>query len=252
MQRRFFTLLAACLVFFTFTSCNNIKIKRLVAGINQTCPLPFGDMGTMTGAQYEKNTVIFCYDLEHLNFDAIKQNDSEFRNYMLSNYRNSYDEDFVKTYTTIAESGSDLVLRLKQGDNTTDVRLTNEELKANMPQGKSDPENELQLLMAGSRMQLPLHVAEGMVGTDMKIEDKCFAYVFECDESIYNMGELKTNVLQTHDALLEVINNGEKSTFTNLVDLLRKTGRGLEYRYIGTTSGDSAVMCITPEELQAK
>ena len=187
-------LYSLCLL-ICLTGCQNDyqkQLKLMVESLNKECPIPLGAMGHMTEASYNGTTVTFNYLLTGL-FDAesLEQNQEQFHQYMLDNYRSNSDESFRQLLNDIVEAKAnlDVVFAIDNGKEVT-LHFTNEELSDNMPSYIGDPETYLQSTLQSTRLQLPITYSEGMVCTRIELDSAYFTYYFDCDEEQFDINEM--------------------------------------------------------------
>lgn len=236
------------------TGCQNDyqkQLKLMVESLNKECPIPLGAMGHMTEATYNGTTVTFNYSLTGL-FDAesLEQNQEQFHQYMLDNYRSNSDESFRQLLNAIVEAKAslDVVFAIDGGKEVT-LHFTNEELANNMPSYIGDPETYLQSTLQSTRLQLPITYSEGMICTRIELDSAYFTYYFDCDEEQFDINEMQFSAEQNHDAVKEMLTSSSDPSFVKMMNMLKATNRGLRYFYTGTTSGKEAIVAIESEEL---
>ena len=236
------------------TGCQNDyqkQLKLMVESLNKECPIPLGAMGHMTEASYNGTTVTFNYSLTGL-FDAesLEQNQEQFHQYMLDNYRSNSDESFRQLLNAIVEAKAslDVVFAIDGGKEVT-LHFTNEELANNMPSYIGDPETYLQSTLQSTRLQLPITYSEGMICTRIELDSAYFTYYFDCDEEQFDINEMQFSAEQNHDAVKEMLTSSSDPSFVKMMNMLKATNRGLRYFYTGTTSGKEAIVAIESEEL---
>ncbi|MBP5341497.1 MAG: hypothetical protein J6Y52_03955 [Bacteroidales bacterium] len=236
------------------TGCQNDyqkQLKLMVESLNNECPIPLGAMGHMTEATYNGTTVTFHYLLTGL-FDAttFEQNQEQFHQYMLDNYRGNSDESFRQLLNAIVNAKADLnVVFSAERANDITLHFTCDELSDNMPSYIGDPETYLQSILQSSRLQLPLTYSEGMICTHIELDSAYFTYHFDCDEMLFDINEMQYSAEHNHDAVRDMLTASSDPSFVKMMNMLKATQRGLRYLYTGTTSGKEAIVTIESEEL---
>ena len=246
-------LLSLCFL-ICLTGCQNDYQKYLglmIESLNKECPIPLGAIGHMTEASYDGSTVTFNYSLTGLyDAESLEQNQEQFHQYMLDNYRSNSDESFRQLLNAIvdAEADLDVVFAIDGGKKIT-LHFTNEELADNRPSYIGDPETYLLSTLQSTRLQLPITYSEGMVCTRIELDSAYFTYYFDCDETLFNINEMQYSAEQNHDAVKEMLTASSDPSFVKMMNMLKQTNRGLRYFYTGTTSGKEAIVTIESEEL---
>ena len=236
------------------TSCQNDYQKYLslmIESLNKECPIPLGAIGHMEKASYDGSTVTFNYTLTGMyDAESLEQNQEQFHQYMLDNYRSNSDESFRQLLNAIVKAKADLdvVFAVDNGKDVT-LHFTNEELADNMPSYIGDPETYLQSTLQSTRLQLPITYSEGMVCTRIELDSTYFTYYFDCDEGLFNITEMQYSATENHDAVKEMLTTSSDPSFVKMMNMLKQTNRGLRYFYTGTTSGKEAIVTIESEEL---
>lgn len=247
----YFTLITLMLA--TFSSCDSAQrdLRKLVKSMNEECPMSLGDSGQLVSTTYKDNVVTLNYSLRGVeglkNFD---ENYDMYHSMMLESYRNTSDSSFVHILQSIvkAKASLDVVFRC---DNQKKFRLsfTTDELKKNMPCDDSDPESYLCNFVERGHMELPSKFAEGMMGTDMILDKTSLTYLFECDETIFNMDEMQQSAIENHDSMRDMMLSSTDPNTIKMIDMLKQTHRSIRYVYRGTTSGKEAIFSVSPEEM---
>ena len=251
--KTFLLVISLCLG-ICLTGCQNDyqkQLKLMVESLNNECPIPLGAMGHMTEATYNGTTVTFYYLLTGL-FDAttFEQNQEQFHQYMLDNYRGNSDESFRQLLNAIVNANADLdVVFSAEGAKDITLHFTCNELSDNMPSYIGDPETYLQSIIQSTRLQLPLTYSEGMVCTRIELDSAYFTYYFDCDETLFDINEMQYSAEQNHDAVKDMLTASSDPSFVKMMNMLKATQRGLRYLYTGITSGKEAIVTIESEEL---
>lgn len=256
MKKTLYSIVLFGLILLGLSGCNSerSKLRKMIAQINDECPIPLGSIGQMDKAQYRGNQVTFFYTIVGLdNLNNFKNNREAFHQFMLDNYRNNSDEQFRQLLEVIvgAQADLDVVFGIENGETFT-LQFTLQELKANMPTASGDPESYLQSAVASARMQLPITYGcgEGMVCTDIGLDSMYYTYYISCDENQLDLNEMQQSIEENHEALVEMLTSSTDPSFAKMMQTLKATGRGLRYFYTGSTSGKEAVVTIAPEELK--
>ena len=251
-----FLLLAACSNKNSQTeaapSKEETQLRDYVEVINQQCPLPMGTWCTAEKMEYDNGVVkmVFVVSDGLMNFNAIKDNDEEFRSNMLITFANNQNSYFKQMFDYIVDANAafEIELETRAGENYK-MHFTADELKENMPDGAGDSEKMLQAMLFNTKIQLPQEVDEGMILTDVKLDDKYFAYEYECDESIYSISALRSNSALIKLKILNSIIDPTEPVMQSMRELLKSTNHGMAYKYVGAKSGQSCTIYIEADEL---
>lgn len=228
------------------------QLRDFVEVINLQCPLPMGTWCTAEKLEYDSGVVKMLFTVSEglMNFNAIKDNDEEFRANMLINFANNQDSHFKQMFEYIINANADFEIELetRAGENYK-MHFTTDELKENMPDGDGDPEKMLQAMLFNTKIQLPQKVDEGMTLTDVQLNDKYFTYVYQCDESIIDFPTLRQNSALVKFSILNEIINPMDPVMKAMRELLKSTNHGMAYKYVGAKTGQSYTIYIKADEL---
>lgn len=254
MKRKLTTLLIATAVLLSLVACGrDSQLKQLVKEMNKECPIDMGAFGTMDNVVYEDNVLFMNYTVNegYINLDDFRANEKAIHDNQLVAYANNPDKSFQKLIKSIVKAGADLkvVYRTAEGDNF-EILFTNKELKASMADNDADPEALLQKSLAITRLQLPYEADEGIQCTDVELDNDYCTYVYICDEEIYDMEVLKESLEESRDEFKdEILDNSDDIMMARLVRMIKETGRGLRYKYVGNATGMEAEIVIENNEM---
>lgn len=249
-MKRLFLILTALSI--AFLSCNGgSKLKELVNEMKAVCPISMGNMGVIDGIEFDNNTIIMTYLLQDgvIDFNGVMANEESFRNNILLGYANNTDEGLKKFLEAIIEEGANLqlVFKNKSGEDVT-LFFTSEELKKNSPGTDANPEVLLKTIADNARLQTPQLIDEGLVITDVTLDDNYLTYVYSCDESLYDIDFMNENddLVRTEIITGFAFNDAIQN---RLLVLLDQTNRELAYRYVGESSGKNCTFFVKPQDI---
>ena len=112
------------------------------------------------------------------------------------------------------------------------------------------PLEQLDLLAAEERQQLPQLIENGINLVDVFFDTKSYTYVYEVDESFYSIATFRNNISKSFfkQSVEEEISSGD-TELLHLIELLKSANIGLAYKYVGSISGHSFVIRLEPNEL---
>lgn len=246
-------ILIAAVLAMAFSACSNdSQLKRLVQLMDKSCPFSAGESITMDKVAYDGHAVTINYFVKEgvLNFDQIRANEETFRANMLLGYANDTEVGFKKLMDAIVKAGAALnIVFNSESDGSVTLHFTSEELKANRPTSEGNPEMKLKINADNARLQTPAVVADGMVMTDVTLDSHYYTYVYSCDESIYDMDALMESISEMKEAIMEDVLGEDDMITKGMIGLLKDTGRGFAFKYVGTTSGKTVTVYVKPDEL---
>lgn len=250
----------ALIVVAAMSSCENEQqrlLREYVDAINSSCPVPLGVLGEMEAASYHHNTVEFNYIVDD-KLDLGKYRDDEFYRFMLSSYEQNTDESFCRLFDAIINAEAEVLVTLahRNANNSHSqfsIRFETDSLKAHRPRlGNPDPEAFVRMSLNSSRMQIPMDLNNGMVWSKVELDDRFFTYVYDCDETRCNIANIQAGTNENHQAMVEMMLSSGDVSFSQFIDNLYATGRGLRYIYVGNLTGLTAELVITNQELKQK
>lgn len=249
MKRIIIIALAALSV--AFAACtNDSELRKAVEQFSKSCPTSLGEYATLDNVDYENHTVTMYYTMADgiFNFDALKANDKSFRNNMLKSYANNNEKGFAMFIDEIikANAGMRLVFKDHQG-NSHEMLISPEELKKNRPNPDASPDEMLKAMTDNTKLQLPEEVDECMIMTDVILDDNNYIFVYNIDESLYDIDIMRENSEIIKGEMLKELKSDPLMTKT--CNLIKKTGRGLVYKFVGLSSNDTYSLYISNNEI---
>lgn len=116
-------------------------------------------------------------------------------------------------------------------------------------QSKSEEEATLDFMISAGNQQLPMEYTKGMVNTKIVKEDKYVVYYMVCDEDIFDIGRMESNIPLMRGEILKEINS-DNPLLAMLRNACKSAGYGIAYYYVGKTSGKIAKVKIPANELK--
>ena len=227
--------------FFTVISAfggKDSELKKYVREVQKECPVILSENVSMDKVKYKNNTVTLLFKIsdEVMDFNAIHANEQTFKNNMLIGFANNQSDFFKKFFNAIidADANLDIIFKTPSGENLF-LHFKTDELKVYRPDENANPETMVKINYENSKLQIPKDFGNGIVLTDVILDDQYYTYVYECDESMIEIDSLKTPMVKSFLSL-EIAND---KTLLYLYSLLQLTNRGLAFKYIGKTSGKS-------------
>lgn len=246
------------LVALSMTGCYNEKQRTLrgyVNAINSDCPIPLGDIARMTEARYHGNSVEFTYLFsDKIDLEAWKSDD--FYQLMLKSFESNTEESFCKLFDAIIDAQADLKVTMKPENPKNDffgmtLLFVTDSLKAHRPTPLTqDVESQLQTALSTNRMQLPMHVSNGIEWTRVELDKDYYVYYYECDETVCNIDEMRSSLSENRTQMVNMILGSNDPTFVKFQSLLVASNRGIRYVYQGNKSGKTAEFTIPCDELK--
>ncbi len=252
-MKRLSTITTLCLMIaiMALTSCTQGKsrteIMQAAAELNKQCPASCNDGSTLIGATVENQHFILNYTCDPKDLDIAKfegHTDLIKKLYLLDKVGN---KDFSEMATKLINADYQLDVYFCNTDMSSNSSFTVsiDELKHfNMTQ----PSNEetLDTYIEVAKLDLPTRVDKGVNFTDIVKDASNVTFVYEIDESLYNIKDIKSILKEMKESTSSSFSSDDDPTFVPIVE----TDRGLVFRYIGKKSGNTAEYSFTNDELR--
>ncbi len=230
---------------------NKKELKNIIKEVAKECPIQVDEYTSIENMDYSHNTVVITYGVVagQMNLDSFRSNEAALRSNVLLGFANNQNESFKKLFEAVIRANADLLLIFIDGkERNFSIYFTVEELKANMPGADADPEMLLKSVYDNVKMQIPMEVVRGLTIKDVQLDKKSFVYIYECDESVIDIDNLNNNLSEMKKGIIEnLVVNGV--TTQSLTSTIKATNRNLVYKYVGSSSGKTAVVSIELDEL---
>lgn len=99
-----------------------------------------------------------------------------------------------------------------------------------------------------AELQTPQKIEEGLIMTDVYIKDKCFTYVYSCDENMYDIDALTQSNELLKVAILQELKSDDP-IYVQLRKRIKECNYRMAYKYVGDASGESLTIIINSDEL---
>lgn len=254
-MKKVINLLLVALLILGVTSCaKDAALKAQVESGQKHCPMSMGMAGKLTSMKYDSDThtVEFVLTLNK-DFADVKdlQADSEVARESMRLSLSSGDMKKLTDMMVEADAGLKVIYKNKGSKDEFVLSFTPEELKAIADNPMSE-EDSNKLLLANQIKQennrIPYKIADGLMVTG--VEDSGSALVYTCtvNEDLYEMDDMINGTADLKDEMRSMLKD---RSMKGQVKLLSGLGRGFEYKYVGKTSGKTATVSFTAEELKA-
>ena len=235
-------------------SCRQSKLEALAESLDKECPISLGSLGYLAGANCsgdDYSIVITVFVEESFNDpDILNANKDLWKRCLIQGQAGSDNKLCKGWYKEIGDAGGNLKIEIqgmKGKETRATLTLSSEEL-CDIGEAKANPLDLLKSQIDLTNIQLPIDVDEGMRLTKVTLEGKYFVFNYVLNEELYyveafdNYEEVKKSMLE--DVLLD----SEPGTQL-MLKLLKETGKGIAYRYIGNVSGTEVLIKIESWEL---
>lgn len=227
------------------------KLQTTVTGLNDLCPISVGQNISFEDISYDGNTVKMTYMVSSafIDMDNVRSNLAEFEKNTLSGMVNSPNKEMEALFNLMIEANANLriIYSTEKNDRIT-LDFSVQDISKAMSKSAPSSEAMLQALADNAALQTPTTISEGLVMVDVFIENKCFVYLYTCDEDIYDIEEMELESASSKSAMMTYL-KADDPVLNQLRKLLKECNYRLAYQYKGDVSGDSFTIYINPDEL---
>ena len=255
-RSKLFPVLILSIVAFLSASCQQkeSELQTKIKEFNEQCPQSLGLMGEVTSIVYEDDDVVITFTMNEqvVNLMVFESNMRVLRQSMINSFKNS-DGDLKEIIDQVVAEDANLVVRYVGAttNKTIEVKITSDELKNSI--AKQDSPEKVSLDALQSRVdvlnsQLPAQMDEGMVLTNVTMEEEYVVYNINVDEEKYPIEALENDRAQLEESLKKWLKSSGRAT-TEMSKLCKDTGRGIAHRYTGERSQQSCFVGVPASEL---
>lgn len=251
-MKRTLQLLTLFSVLLMSVSCGQVqkgKLKMEVEAANKECPVDMGMFGRLTAITYDEdlNRVQIDYEIDEgiINIDALRSNSSAKKSLKLM-WQTDDSKEFMKM---IMEAGAKLRVAYKSSGKKADFDFSPSDIHEILDSELSEKECALQFIELQVDIinaQCPMVVDELTTMQCVEINDDTFSYVYNVDESLISMNDLKQQQALLKSSLQQTFSDATVAMF---IQQLAIAGYDLEYRYVGSLSGEETSIVFTNNEL---
>ena len=245
--------LMGCVVMLLAGCLAENKLKLAVDAANKKCPLSMGAAGDIESIEYEDGVVTYTLALDEQlsNLKAMSENPDVVKRTVMTNFANPSSE-LKAMHDLILDANASVryVYKGKSSGESFEVTFTADELKAAEDNTNPTAEDKLNAEIEATNMQLPMQVDEVTVLEKMVVEGNSVVYLYQVDESVVSIDDMRSNTDATKENLKNSLMNGGplvQGFMKKVVD----TGRDLRYRYTGSKNKETAEVVFTPADLQS-
>lgn len=237
----------------TLASCTESKLQKIVESTNADCPISMGSLGEATSMTLEDGMVVFTYSIDesYVDIDALRENQEASKASVLS----ALCQNSKEMFAAMKEENAGLILKYigKTSKKTFIIKISADECQAalsSIEKGESDsPAEFLKKLVNTSNVQCPMTIDEGLVIYELTIEGDYVVYNVNVDETLYNIDNIKENAAQTKETIKSTLIDSSDKAVVHFINACKNAKKGVAYKYIGSTSGESYQINIPLYEL---
>lgn len=251
-MKRILQLLSLFTVILMGISCGQVqksKLKMAVESTDNECPIDMGICGSCTGVTYDDdvNRVEFEY---HINEGLMDINTLKSSPTMRKSLKLLWqDEDFKEFLRMVINADAGLRVTMKSAGKKAELDFSPEDLQEVVDSELSEKTKSVQYLELQADMlnaQCPMTVDELTTMKYVEIKNNTFSYVYNIDESMASMQDLKLQQAQLRTNIRQTFSDVAIAMF---VQQLAIAEYNLEYRYVGSSSGEELSIIFSTDEL---
>ncbi|WP_259319548.1 hypothetical protein [Bacteroides clarus] len=250
-------MLLACLSLVLLTGCSQkSKLKLAIELADKQCPMDMGTVGEISGITFDGTDVIYnmLMNEDYLDLNALEKNPDAMKSAVTAMFKNPKGE--IKTMLEMVvdtKSGIKFIYKGKTTGKEVECYLGTEDLNNILNQNLTEEESDkhkLEELVNVTNVSCPMDVDEATTLDKLTIESDKVVYNYTIDEAKVDMATMRNNEAQMKQAIKGSLNVSE-SSLRLFLEACVKDNKGLSYRYVGGTSGESAEYIFTVAELKA-
>lgn len=254
-MKKILTILSVLVILLGFSSCQNAKEKALksdVEATNAQCPIDMGIAGAMTAVKYNADTktvhMFFSSTEEAMSINEMEANPELIKQMTMLNLTDANCEPFINMMAD-ADAALDLTYKSQRNGKTFTLKLSADEIKEIKDNPLSEEETNSirlasQLALENSRCPYPLD--EGMEMVKAYDDGDYVVYYCTLDEDMYDMSLFESLQDQFKQEMKGIVND---PAVKGEVGIIMANGKGLTYRFHGTTTGQDADISFSNAEL---
>lgn len=228
-----------CSFIISMNSCNNSddsKIEKLVEEVNSQCPAFYG-IGTATNFKKEGKTVVIEYSVsDNISLYENSSDDAIYDIWRLFciDEASDVDKEMIRIITS-AGYGIKCVFNSADSQKKKILEVSNDKLK----NYKALTQEEiLKTFITIDKNNLPQTIDSKTQIVDLKIEKDNLIYIYEIDESNFDISEIENSTLHKESGIRNMREQFQNNTLTGyLYKIVCLSGRGICHRYIGNKTG---------------
>ena len=244
-------------------------IQGQISKANELCPIEvIKDVATITKIADENNQIVYYvnYDDSRIDLSCLENNPNT-ANFVLLNSFGILNGQGIsngdKCAQFLLKNNYGVAFDVSSANNHFRISIDGKELKEKVKLGKIPTEaikDVLDMQIKLSKSPLPLKVDEGMMNTDIFIENNNIINKLVVDENTWSISNFKANASQMKEELYKDLASEVSSRA--LLNLCKIAHTGIIYRIIGNTTKDSCDVIIdnnyisshtmTPNQLNIK
>jgi hypothetical protein len=237
---------------FVLGSCTEGDvIETFAKEVNKECPIALSSVNNITAVEFENKTLTYriTMDEEFTNITALSKHISTLRLNALAMITGS-DGNVRKLYEAAAGEGVSVrfVYIGSLTGQETSVLLSSYQIERALNEKKETGISALEAEIKFANISLPIDTGDGLIVRKVGLYDNTVYYVYDVNEDLISMSELKKNASECKRGLIRDFKESsveEKKMF----EMMFEEGCSLACKYKGTTTGKEVTIIIDNNEI---
>ena len=252
----FVLLCSLLLLMVSISSCQESKLKAVVAIANKQCPMDMGEVGTITSITYDGSNVVYTLNMNESITDIaiLKDNPESMKESIKIMFRNPA-KDVKEMLKLVAECNAGLQMKFVGKDSGEEAvcELTPEEVKEVL-KAESDPSQseraklEAQLKMAN--LQFPMQASEEVIVEKIEVIGESVVYICSVDEELCPISQIEENAAEVKEGIVSTLASQTDPATQIFIKTCVDNNKSIAYRYIGKESGQQYDVIIPLSDLK--
>lgn len=244
------------LLMVLISSCQQSKLKAVIAVANKQCPIDMGEVGTVTSITYDGDNVVYTLNMNEnfTDISVLKDNPESMKESIKIMFGNP-SKEVKQLLELVAECNAGLEMRFvgKDSGEQAVCGLTTEELKETLKSDADPSQSESSKLEAQVKManlQFPMQASDEIIVEKIEIIDDAVTYLCVVDEDLCPVKQIEANAVEVKKGIVATL-AGQADAATQLfLQTCINCDKNVTYRYTGKQSGAQYDVVITVPELK--
>lgn len=233
------------------------KAEPIVNDIKNEMPFSLYMLGNIEKVYYGTGIIIMEFEMSDsynplgLDLDYVYKNEEAAKEFIKTEIQ-AMNNSLRNSMADIAEEDFSLSIgiSLTSKSKSANIMLSPQEILEALKRETNIESQTMSLLLISKaeKMLLPVKIDEYTNWTDTRLKNDIFLYVYEVDDSTFDLNNINKEQLKENMKSLYV------NTQKPMQDQIKKcinTGRSIGYKYIGTSSCKTFTIQLSPIELQS-
>lgn len=244
------------LMVLSISSCQQSKLKAVVAIANKQCPIEVEGIGKVTSIIYDKENVVYTLNMNEdiVDISVLKENPESMKETIKAMFLNP-EADVKELLNLIAACNAGLQMKFVGQDSGEEAvcRLAPEDVKEvlnanSTPEQSKRAQLETQLKMAN--LQFPMQASDEVLIEKVELEDESVVYICKVDEDVCSISQIEESAKEIKKEVVASLTEQDDTATQLFLQTCIDNDKNITYRYIGSESDDYCDIVITLPELK--